>query len=235
MNRKAMMMLGCVITAAAFCAPAGAQKMYRCGSTYQETPCTGNQQGKEIGAVGPARAQSGGTDAACAQRGTASQKIVWAREAGATAEKALADVDSKSLSRIQKEEEKRLIADVYNKRGSAPEIRAAIETDCMADKQLHSEAAALEQAAARLRGQAQPIAAPGRPEESEDDQRAAVARKRDEEKANEASRKKALCDRLNARSEDILKDQRQGRSAQEFERLRAQRESVQNQARDAGC
>ena len=111
MNRNAMMMWGCVITAAAFCAPAGAQKMYRCGSTYQETPCTGNQQGKEIRAVGPASSQSASsTDAACAQRGAASQKIVWAREAGATAEKALADVESKSLSRSQKEEEKRLIA-----------------------------------------------------------------------------------------------------------------------------
>lgn len=235
MNRKAMMMLGCMTTAATFCAPAGAQKMYRCGSTYQETPCTGNLQGKEIGIAGPARVQSGGTDAACAQRGAASQKIVWAREAGATAEKALADVEGKGLSRSQKEEEKRLIADVYQKRGSAPEIRAAIEADCMADRQLQSEAAALEQAAARLRGKTQPIASPSRPEESEDDLRAAIARQRDEEKATDASRKKALCDKLNARSEDILRTQREGRPAQEFERLRAQRESVQRQARDAGC
>ena len=151
MNRKAMMIWGCVIAAAAFCAPAGAQKMYRCGSTYQETPCTGNQQGKEIRAAGPASSQSASsTDAACAQRGAASQKIVWAREAGATAEKALADVESKSLSRSQKEEEKRLIEDIYQKRGSAPEIRAAIEADCVADKKLQSEAAALEQAAASL-------------------------------------------------------------------------------------
>jgi hypothetical protein len=235
MNHKVMMMLGCVIAAAAFCAPAAAQKMYRCGSTYQETPCTGNQQGKEINAVGPASAQSvGGTDAACAQRGVASQKIVWAREAGATAEKALADVENKSLSRGQKEEEKRLIADIYQKRGSAPEIRAAIEADCLADKKLQSEAAALEQAAARLRGQAQPMAASGRVEESEAEQ-AAAAHQRDDEMASEARRKKALCDRLNARSEEILRSQRQGRSAQEFERLRAQRERVQSEARDAGC
>ena len=235
MNLKVVTMWACVIAAAAFCAPAGAQKMYRCGSTYQETPCTGNQQGKEISAAGPVRAQPAGADAACAQRGAASQKIVWAREAGATAEKALADVEGKSLSRNQKEEEKRLIADVYQKRGSAPEIRAAIEADCMADKLLQSQAAALEQAAARLRGQAQPAAAPDLPQESEEEQRAVVARQRDEEKADEAKRKKALCGKLNARSEEILQIQRQGQPAREFERLRAQREGIQSQARDAGC
>ena len=68
--------------------PASAQKMYRCGSTYQQQPCGGGKEGKVIGhgtgTASPSVASPANLHPACAQRGAAAQKIKWIREAGNT-------------------------------------------------------------------------------------------------------------------------------------------------------
>ena len=128
----------------ALCVPAAAQKMYRCGNVYQDRPCDNGQAAKVVSGNGGGSSlpDKPGADAACTQRGLDSQKIVWSREAGATAEKMLAQAKTSS--------EKTLVTDVYRRYGSAPQVRAAIEADCLADKEKAAQAAALLQAAARL-------------------------------------------------------------------------------------
>ena len=228
--------IGAMLIALTFCAPASAQKVYRCGSTYQETPCPAGQESKKLNTAAPTQASDKpGADAACIQRGADSLKIVWAREAGQIAEKQLADVEGKNLSAQKKAEDKKLIADVYQHRGSATEIRAAIEAECMAEKVRLAQAAALAAAAAGLTGQTQSKEAAAKPGPGEDEIKAADARRRDEDAAQEALRKKNRCATLSEQSENILREQRKGVSAEVMTRLTQQRDKVQATMREAGC
>ena len=133
------------------CASAQAQRMYRCGNQYQEYPCAGSQQSKAVNTTGAGKSAAASTASVpeCAARGTASQKIVWARESGATQDKQIADLRAKGQI-DQKQAD--LIAAVYSKRGTAPEVRAAIEADCAAEKDQAVQAAALRAAAAKIDG-----------------------------------------------------------------------------------
>ena len=226
--------IGATMVTLAFCAPVSAQKVYRCGNTYQETPCPAGQETKKLDTVTPAQSSAKpGADATCIQRGADSLKVVWAREAGQIAEKQLADVDGKNLSAQKKAEDKKLITEVYQHRGNANEIRAAIEAECMAEKARLAQAAALAAAAAGLVGQ--PKEAATKPPPSEDEIKAADARRRDEDAAQEAMRKKNRCDALSEQSENILKEQRKGVSAPAMTRLTQQRDKVQAAMREAGC
>src|SRR4030067_762715 len=134
-----------------FVFPAHAQKMYRCGNVYQDRPCAGEQQ-KIIGSTGAASASAApAVEGHCAQRGANAQKIMWAKETGRTEEM--------QLSAASSGEERKLIAEVYRKRGPSVEVRAAIEADCTAERQRAAQAAALIEAAAKLQGQDRPAAA----------------------------------------------------------------------------
>ncbi len=122
-----------------------AQKMYRCGSVYQDHPCSGEQPGKVIGsysAPNPEADTAKAADPACAARGVRSQKISWAREAGRTQEE--------QLNASPRDSD--LILEVYGMRGSAPTIRAAVVANCVALRERENQAAMLEDAAAQLRG-----------------------------------------------------------------------------------
>jgi hypothetical protein len=105
------------------------QKMYRCGSIYQDRPCDVAQESKNTGraAAAPNAQAKAAADAQCTQLGADSQQVVWAREAGKSQASLLAAANTP--------EQQRLVRDAYHKRGSSVEVRAAIEADCMADKQ----------------------------------------------------------------------------------------------------
>ena len=136
-----------VITAALLLSnPTTAQTLYRCGNQYQDKPCEKGEPAKRIsaGAKRTASAATPASDAECARRGERALKIVWARETGATAEQQLAEVPSSAP------DQQRLVTAVYEKRGSAPEIRAAIEADCMAEKEKLKQAQAMAAAAAQM-------------------------------------------------------------------------------------
>ena len=110
---------------------AHAQRMYRCGNAYQDRPCEGAQPpGKELrdfsGSAAPANRPV--ADPQCARLGEEAVKIVWARESGATREQQIA----------ANAQNQPLIDSVYYKRGSAPELRTAIEAECMAETQRES-------------------------------------------------------------------------------------------------
>lgn len=86
--------------------------MFRCGSAYQDRPCE-TETGKVIGntnAVAPPTSKQA-TDTDCTQRGVSAQRVMWAREAGKTAESQLESATGP--------EARRLITDVYRKRGPA--------------------------------------------------------------------------------------------------------------------
>lgn len=181
-----------ILVGVVFCSLAGAENMYRCGSVYQDRPCEGKQQGKMIGSTGAAQSSHQPVaDAVCAQRGADALKIVWAREGGASAAKQISDIDAKRPYSPGSAEQKRLVADVFNKRGSAPEIRSAIEADCMLEKERDAQAAALISAARAMPGTPQSRGAPTHAQNSDEATKAADERSREDGAARDAASKKS--------------------------------------------
>lgn len=212
---------------AGFVFPAHAQKMYRCGNAYQDRPCAGEQQGKVIGSTGASPPSAvPAVDGHCAQRGANAQKIMWAKEVGRTEEM--------QLSAASGAEERKLIADVYRKRGSSVEVRAAIEADCTAERQRAAQAAALVEAAARLQGQDAPAAAaaPAAATSADPD---AESRRQKEAAARQATEKKVRCDSIAAQRDSIRSSMRTGGSAATMDSLRQQQQDVERQSNAAGC
>lgn len=218
--------LGASLVWLLFCGPAVAQ-MYRCGSTYQDRPCDAGQPSKTINvsnaSTGEARVAA---DSGCTQRGKSSLKISWAREAGATSDKLLAEAKGA--------DQKKLIEEVYQKRGSAAEVRAAIEADCMAEKERLAQAAALAAAAAKLAGSSATGPAPS-PRPSETDAKAVDKQRQQEAAAREAPRKKSRCMEIDAEMENIRQRQRAGLSAGDMDRLNQRQRELAQSRSQAGC
>lgn len=228
MKRYAWLAMGGLFSVMGVCAPAAAQ-MFRCGNTYQDRPCEAGQAGKVIGITTTTSSTAKSvSDSECAQRGAQAQKIMWARESGATAEKQLAE--------SKRPDERKLILEVYQKRGSAPEVRAAIEADCVAEKERLAQAAALTAAAAKLSGQgAQPAATPIQQAPGESEIRAAEKQRRDEELLRDAQQKKSRCDTLESQLEDIRRRQRAGATSEGMEILNQRRRDVEKTKGNYGC
>src|SRR6266850_2003816 len=142
MKLRAMML----VTAMLLCGSALSQTLYKCGRTYQDRPCDDGKGTSMGAATSSPGVTSGATDAECVQRGQDSLKIVWAREGGATEERMLAEAATPA--------QRRLVQEVYRKRGSASQIQSAIATDCIAQKQQIERDAALAAAAAVRRQRA---------------------------------------------------------------------------------
>jgi hypothetical protein len=212
-----------LVALAASATGANAQRMYRCGSTYQDHPCESGVADKVF--------RSGGVDAAganalktvadpdCIQRGSQAQQIMWARESGKTAE----DQSRQATSETQR----RLIAEVYGLRGSAPQVRDAIVNKCQQDKEQAAQSAAL--VAAALRGQA--ASAP-----AQDAKPVAVDTARDAGTAKPAQASGYnVCDDYKAQLDTMRSQERQGGGAQFMESLRQRRTNLESAARAQGC
>lgn len=211
-------------------APSHAQKMYRCGSLYQDRPCEGAQAGKEVRNFDatPKPVATASTDSQCKQRGIDSQKIMWSREAGALAEKLMANAS---------DDEKSLIKDVYSKRGTAPEVRASIEADCVAAKKQAELAAAMVAAGLKLQGKdpASTVATPARAA-ADAAAKTAEAPPSDGAASNRAAEtKKALCASIQAKVDEIQKNQRAGGSITTMESLNQRRRDADAERSRAGC
>jgi len=216
----------------ALCGAAHAQQnLFRCGNTYQDRPCA-SEAGKVIGKGGaPARESTpaaASVDLTCTRRGARAQKIMWAREAGATAETQLATVATPA--------ERKLIADVYDRRGSSVDVRAAVEADCSAEMARNAQAAALMEAAAKLQGQDAPAVAargsavePSAREDAERDRQASNAHVID------TRNNRQQCASLAAQRERILERQRAGGSSTTMDALNRQRQDTDKALRAAGC
>lgn len=212
----------------ALCATAQAQKMYRCGNAYQDRPCDGGQQGKVIGSAGAAQPPAGPvSDRECTQRGIDAQKIMWAKEAGHTAEM--------QLSASKSAREKMLISEVYSKRGSSSVVRAAIEADCVAEKEKAAQAAALISAAAKLQGMEPPAVSSAPGESAGAEPEAEAARQREKLAASDAARKKARCDGIASQLDIIRNEQRRGGSGVLMNDLNRKRQDAYREQNEAGC
>jgi hypothetical protein len=133
---------------------ASAQTMYRCGTSYQDQPCSVAQPaGSVIRGAAPSSApkqsaplsdagssSASNSDPTCRLRGIDAEKIRWAKEGGRTLQQAL-DADSAGTAFLQ---------DVYARRGTAAEVRIAVEKSCHDELQRALEAARLNAAAAEI-------------------------------------------------------------------------------------
>jgi hypothetical protein len=211
------------------CTSAQAQKMFRCGSTYQDRPCEGATSGKTVRDFSqPADASSSPgqvADASCAKRGADAQQIAWARESGKTAD-AMA-------SQATSEEQAKLIAEVYNRRGSALEVRNAVQAQCMEEKAQAARLAAMLSAALKAQGAATagsgPTAAGATPNSAPTSAAAPPVQQ------TATADNKNRCASLNAQLASIRNRQRTGGTAKTMESLNQQRQEIESAARDAGC
>ncbi|GIK24460.1 MAG: hypothetical protein BroJett006_07060 [Betaproteobacteria bacterium] len=227
-SRSSGLGLAVLVLLAGMAASAHAQKLYRCGNTYQDRPCAGEQPGKVIGSSGTPQTASAGAsaDPYCARRGEKAQKIMWAKEAGRTEEM--------QLSATTHPEDRKLIGEVYRKRGSSVEVRAAIEADCMDERQRAAQAAALIDAAAKLQGQ-NAAASPATPPAAREADPAATEQQQRETAARESAARKARCDRISQRLESIRKSQRTGGTGATMDRLSQQKQDTEREWSAAGC
>ena len=234
--------IGIVLTALALmCTSAQGQRMYRCGNQYQDTPCGGGQQGKSVNTSGAGKsvAASTASDPECAARGAASQKISWAREGGATLEKQMADLRAKGQDGDAAQVN--LITAVYYKRGTAPEVRTAIEADCAAEKDRAAQAAALRLAAEKLEGKganastAAPAASGTASKSGAEGSLAVTQASGSGSVVGDTSAKKTECDSLSRQVEGVRNNQRAGGNSAQMESMNNQRRALEAKQRTAGC
>jgi hypothetical protein len=209
------------------------ERMYRCGNSYQDTPCQNGEPMSSIAkgsAAQPAQTQS--VDPECAERAKDALKIVWTREAGATSERQLAEIDGKGLSSAKAAVQRQLIASVYQKRGSAPAISSQIEGECLAEKEKLRQLQALGAAAAKLTDELPPSARPNSPVVS--DQNTPETRRVNEQGSAENSHTR-YCARLSRDLESVRKEQRAGGSAANMDKLRENARQLGASLRTEGC
>ncbi len=216
------------------CCGAFGQTMYRCGSTYQDQPCATAQPGKVIGA---ARAAGGDSAAAsssrCLQRGIDAEKIAWAREGGKTMQQ---ELNTGSY-------DQGLTQDVYLRRGTAAEIRSAIQHECDAQEARASAAPPAAAPAAAVTPAAGPGVAPhsapaadtGAAErfQAEEQARAHDQAVRDTERAAESQQSR--CAVLAAQAYTVAEQLRRANDRGTMNSLTQQASSIQSQQRLTGC
>ncbi|MFN0162312.1 MAG: hypothetical protein ACKVQQ_13855 [Burkholderiales bacterium] len=220
--QKHSVLLVLVAAAFTFSPTASAQKLHRCGNQYQDTPC-GAPGGKAVNATGAGQsAPTGKTgDIECRQRGDAAQKLMVAREAGVTQDRAMNEIAARKLSPERTTAEQQLVASVYGRRGAIPQMRAAIEEECVAEKARAPQTSAAPPAAAA----SPPAAEKPSPVLAED--RAATAAK--------AAQRKAACDSIEREMVSVRDQLRAGGSAAQMNSFNEQRRRLETQAGTAGC
>lgn len=200
-----------------------AHALYRCGNVFQDRPCDGaaptapalSAPAQASPSPGAGATRSSPFAALCTRSGEYAQQVQWKREGGATLEQQLAAVPPGQRAELGP-----VVQSVYARRGSAPEIRAAIEAECV---QRHE----MGLAAVPARVPQEPSGAPAAPrgEAAAQQQAADIA----------ARRKKATCDSLQDDRANVESRLRVGGSAQTMEYLQQQRRDVERRMSSAGC
>jgi hypothetical protein len=224
----AVLLLGCGLAGPA------AAATYRCGNVFQDRPCDAGvpQQrvlpgGGRSGVAAPAAATGSPFAAACSRVGEQAQRIVWKREGGATLDRQLAEAQGN-------EELAATIQSVYGKRGTAPEIRAAVEAECVAQRQKAAEAAeaikALQKQAGQAPGLPTPASAPAQAAGTDAPLPAAAA-----QPMPAANRPDPRCAAWRDQHSNVEFQLRRGGSAGTMESLQNQRRMVEKKLSDARC
>jgi hypothetical protein len=207
--------------------PVHAQTMYRCGNTYQDSPCQSAPANKTFNSSGAAKTTSASaapvTDVQCSGRGAEAIKITWQREAGKTLEQQLTGVSSPT--------QRALIEETYGIRGTAPEVRSAIEAACMKRKEEAAKAAALIEAAKATDGAARPVSSAAGSAQAPQPQPTAVAQPKSPERPDSARQ----CESIQAQINSVKEQQRQGGSIAFQEELNSRRRDLERRASAAKC
>lgn len=133
-----------LILAAVACSAIGGQNLFKCGATFQDKPCDTEVQKKYSSLTGSFSKEqvNATTDAQCAERGSRAMPFIQARTRQETLESLHAAIEAKPVAKLEKIKEKELASSVFAKKGGPVEIRAAIETECMDNKQASSRSRA---------------------------------------------------------------------------------------------
>ena len=212
-------------------ATGAAHAVYRCGNVYQDRPCDdkGPQPHLTPGMRAtpePAGAPSAITPAspfaaACSRAGEEAQKVAWKREGGATRDQQMAEPANASRPAMAT-----IIDSVYRKRGTAPQIRAAIEAECVADKQKEADTAAALKALLQSQqsGTPAPAAAP-----------AAAASAPAAAQKTSAAAPNPSCAAWRSELDTINAEFRRGGNSAAMERLQSRRREVEQSMREGRC
>lgn len=194
-----------------------AQTLYRCGNTYQDQPCGKGQQERVIGVLhAPTENPAANIDVGCRQRGEEAKKIIWMREAGATQERLLADGGS--------EERRKLIGDIYAQRGNSADVRAAVEKDCMEEKNRN-----------RPPQKSGPGNNPAAKPETTGDAASASAAASANTGKSDATRTQGLCKQLREVLGQMQNGERSGGNAEEMESMKTMRRDTEKEMKNLGC
>jgi hypothetical protein len=235
MKQKALLVFLCaILSSAPF---TFAADLYRCGSTFQDTPCkntTNNQAlkkspalvNKEVAASGSSTTTATTIDSDCKQRGEAAKKIMWMREVGKTADDQIAEPPAGASAG--------LIRDVYNHRGSSLEVKNAIEQECMQQKEKDKLAAQMMVEAERLRS-----GGIG-PSDINNKNKTVVNETKAENEAPQqvaqtTDYKLERCNYIKTNLEKIASKRRAGGSGQYMESLRHQQSDLEQEYKTKGC
>lgn len=211
--------------------------LYRCGNVFQDKPCAHSDSEVRVTPSGrpatsaatsqtPAAAPAGAAFAqTCARLGQEAQKVAWKREAGATQDKQLAELPRGG----SRDEMAMVIASVYSRRGSAPEIKAAVEAECRAEKQHEADKAAALAALQPKGARPVPTAAAGTGPAQETGRPQAV------NASQGAADPRAACPSLRSMDASLREQMRAGGSAAIMETLNAQRRRLDQRLSDARC
>ena len=236
---------------------APALAMYRCGNVFQDKPCASGTEirlspsGRHMPAVTsapsnmPARAPAAGSPfaAACARAGEQAQRMVWKREGGASQEQQLTDPPGV----LSRSEQAKLLGDVYARRGTAMEVRNAIQAECLVEKPKEAEAAELLGRLRKQSGESDAAASPSTSSAASASATPPVAAAPPQAGAsaseNAATRPASISSRPSAATcaglrkavDDVNARLRQGGSAQAMERMQNDRRSAESSLRSSGC
>jgi hypothetical protein len=139
--------------------------LFRCGNVFQDRPCDAGvteQQLRPGAGVGKSSGASAATKASpfaatCSRVGEHAQRIAWKREGGATLERQMSEIPGGS----DRQEMIAIAEAVYSRRGSATEIRAAIEAECVQRKTEAAQAGDMLRTLQKQAGQGVVEGAPG--------------------------------------------------------------------------
>lgn len=215
-------------------AGAPALALYRCGNVFQDKQC---ESGTQIDlspsgrpqAAPPAPTPRSAPPAnaatfaiACSRIGEQAQRMTWKREGGATQDQQLAE----RATVLSPADQAKTVGAVYARRGSAPEIRASIEAECIAEKEKEAEAAELLKQLRKQAGEsaASPAAAAAGPARAADN----AAPTSNKLSASQCASMKKSVDDAKARLT-------QGGSGRQMESLQNERRSAETTLRSSGC
>jgi len=215
-----------------FAQTSAAADIYRCGKSFQDTPCINSKTTKDATKTNSGKQVNNhlspfNIDTDCEQRGDAAKKIMWLREVGKT--------QAQQLDSAQDDQTKILIRDVYSHQGSSLEVKNSIEQECMQQKEQDILAEKLLAESKKLKGTKTLIS-----DNSMDETiHSVTATSKDKSSPSESQlsreRHKNNCTSLKRDAQEYLNLRRRGGSAEYMNQLKKSLEATEAAIKAAGC